>query len=91
MPYYNLEEELQFELEEERIKIDPTDNLCNVCGKKFKHYKYFYCENGAMLKTDIKNVEFVTAHAGCRSLVDKIKKLKDELLDLEFKLYCKKV
>lgn len=90
MPYYNLEEELQFELEEERIKIDPNDNVCSVCGKPFKHYKYYVCENGAMIKNELKSVEFRTAHAGCCSLMDKIKKLKDELLDLEFKLFCKR-
>jgi hypothetical protein len=90
MTYYNLEQELQFEMEEEKIKIDPNDNVCSVCGKPFKHYKYYVCENGGMLKSEIKSVVFRTSHAGCNSLVEKIKKLKDELLDLEFKLFCKR-
>ena len=81
MPYYDLTE-----LEEERIKIDPNENICTVCGTPYTHRKVF------SFKVDgIKCVEFITAHAGCRSLVDKIKKLKDELLDLEFKLFCKKI
>lgn len=85
MPYCNLEEELQFELEIERITIDPSDNICTVCGTPYPYRKVF------SFKVDgLKNVEFVTAHAGCRSLVNKIKKLKDELLNLEFKLYCKR-
>jgi hypothetical protein len=85
MPYYDLTE-----LEEEKIKIDPNDNVCSVCGKPFKHYKYYVCENGGMMKNELKSVEFRTSHAGCNSLVEKIKKLKEELLDLEFKLFCKR-
>lgn len=73
------------ELEDEKIKIDPNDNICSVCGTPYPHRKVF------SFKVDgLKEVEFITAHAGCRSLVDKIKKLKEELLELEFKLYCKK-
>lgn len=91
MPYYDLEQELQFEMEEDTIKIDPTDNICSVCGKPYKHMKHFYLENGMTMKSRIKCVDFITAHAGCRDLVEKIKKLKEELLDLEFKLFCKKI
>ena len=86
MSYYDLTE-----LEEETIKIDPNENICSVCGRQYKHMKHFYLENGMMMKGGIKCVEFITAHAGCRSLVEKIKKLKEELLELEFKLYCKKI
>jgi len=86
MPYYDLTE-----LEEETIKINPNDNLCTVCGKPYKHMKHFYLENGMTMKCGIKCVDFITSHGSCRSLVEKIKKLKDELLELEYKLFCKKI
>jgi hypothetical protein len=87
MPYYNLQEEL----EEGRINIDPTDNICNVCGKPFKHFKRYYLENEMTMKQGIKCVDIITAHAGCRSLLSKIQKLKDEIIELEFELYCKRI
>lgn len=87
MPYCNLEEELELET----IKIDPNENICNVCGKPFNHMKHYYLEDGMMMKGGLKCVELITAHAGCRSLVNKIKELKDEIMELEFKLFCKKI
>jgi len=88
MPYYDLTD-IDFHAgitDLEKIKIDPNDNVCSVCGKPYTHRKLF------SFKVDgIKSVDFITAHAGGRSLIEKIKKLKDELLELEYKLFCKKI
>jgi hypothetical protein len=43
------------------------------------------------MKQGIKCVDIITAHAGCRSLLSKIQKLKDEIIELEFELYCKRI
>lgn len=87
MPYYNLEEELQYDLEmDDKIHIYPDNNICTTCGKPYTHRKTF------SNKVDgLKSVEFITAHPGCRNINDKIKKLKEELLELEFKLFCKRI
>jgi len=73
--------------ETEKICIDHRENICSLCAKPYLHHKRFYWKDDD--KT-IKEVQLVTAHAGCRSLLSKIEEQKQKLLDLEFKLYVLK-
>ena len=68
------------------IQIVDCDNMCTVCHRPFKWRKqYTIIEKSE--KGYIKEVEFITAHAGCRNLLCKYHKLQDELLDTEWKLF----
>ena len=62
------------------------ENTCCVCSRPFRQYKCFHPSeyNG------LKEMEIITAHAGCRKLTSSITDKKKELLDLEWKLYFKK-
>jgi len=75
-------------LEQQDIRIHQEDNICTTCGKAYTHRKRFYRHDDSS-DNSINCVDLVTSHAGFRNLVNKIRKLKDELLDLEFTLYCK--
>jgi hypothetical protein len=55
---------------------------CYVCGKKFTPVKYTD-ENG------IQVVEMMIGHAVCSALHKKQKKLKEDLLDIEYQLFRK--
>ena len=73
---------------QDRINInqDLDETKCFTCGKAWKHYKrYFPPADGKP-----KEVEFIVSHAGCRSLERKIREKKEELLNLEYELFCKK-
>jgi hypothetical protein len=72
-------------LEEDKITIYPDDDICTTCGKSYKHRKIY------MMEDNMKMVRFITSHPGCRVLIDKIQKLKEELTDLEYKLFCKSI
>lgn len=68
------------------IIIHDEDNVCTTCGKQYTHRRrHYYDEN------NMKCVELITTHPGCRSLLNKIRKLKDEMIDLEFELFCRKI
>ena len=68
------------------LNINSQENICSVCGKKSKHYKIYK----SIQFSELKEVEFVTAHAGCRSLLNKIRNTKNKLNELECELYIKK-
>jgi hypothetical protein len=70
---------------EQNITIHYDDNICTTCGKAYMHRRRHYIDD------NMKCVELITAHPGCRSLINRIRKLKDELLDLEYTLYCRKI
>ena len=68
------------------IIVDNRDDICSVCGKRYPHSRRFLHGYKDDDKT-IKEVTLVTAHAGCRSLVDKLNKAKEAVLDLEYKIF----
>jgi hypothetical protein len=68
------------------VKINPTENICNVCGKDWKHYR-MYKPSGSK---GIKEFDLITAHSVCRSLLNKINNTKNKLKELEYELYIKK-
>lgn len=66
----------------ERICIDPRDNICSVCCKSFNHsIRYSKKEAG------MKIPEFITAHAGCRSLIRKKQEHENKILELEWLIF----
>ena len=68
------------------IIIDNSDNICSVCGKDYPHSKKFV--NGFKDgDKSIKEVTLITAHAGCRNLIEKLNKAKSLVLDLQYKIY----
>jgi len=69
--------------------IDELDeNRCSVCGGEFKHTKRY-----VMVKDDngLKEVIFNTAHRGCLKIIRRIKAKRQEITDLEYKIYLKKL
>ena len=76
----------------QRICVYHEENVCTICGRAFTHKKRFYLEDAMNFQRDrIKCLELITTHTSCKVLVDKIKRLKDELFALEFTLCCKKI
>jgi hypothetical protein len=76
-----------FELNgDECIHISET-NLCSVCGGNFKHTKKY-----TMVKDcdGLQEVIFKTAHHGCLKIMGRIKQKKQEITDLEYKIYLRK-
>jgi hypothetical protein len=75
------------DLEEDVIAIDDRNNRCSVCGGDFKHTKkYFMTET---TPEGLKEVVFKTAHNGCLKIMARIKQKRQEIMDLEFQIYCK--
>jgi len=83
MEQYRLYEEM---LLGDRLIIGETDK-CTICNKDFKYTftKWRFPETPEGLY----EVKMKTEHLACRSLVRKIDKLKDEILNLEFELFRK--
>ena len=72
-------------MEFDKITIHQEDNICTTCGRRYTHRRRHFLED------NMKCVEFITAHPGCRVLVNKIKKMKEDLIELEFELFCKTI
>ena len=69
----------------ERICIDPRDNICSVCCKPFNHtIRYSKKED---TPDGMKISEFITAHAGCRSLIRKKQEHEKKILELEWQIF----
>lgn len=64
---------------------DDNENKCILCGKHFKLYNFIKKSQ----TTEMKEVEIVLAHAGCRNLIKKREKLNQALLDVEYDIYNK--
>jgi len=63
-----------------------NENECVVCGRTFKYMKRYTSPIDDLPK----EMELITAHAGCRNLMKKYLKTKEELLNMEFELFSKK-
>ena len=67
---------------------DMSDERCSICGGVFKHTtKYVMVEESSGLQ----EVIFKTAHRGCLKIMARIKAKKQEITDLEYKIYLKKI
>ena len=66
------------------LKVQELDNTkCIVCDKHFKHYT---------IKKQVDSMErweFRTGHTSCFNLINKRDKLKADLLNVEYDLFCK--
>ena len=79
------------DLTHERINITPDEDTCFVCGEKWNIKKRYFVND--YLKEnfpEMKEVDIIAGHAGCRSLVAKRDKLKKELADTEFRIFLKR-
>ena len=66
------------------LKVQELDNTkCIVCDKHFKHYTFKKQEES------MERLEFRTGHTGCFNLIKKRDKLKADLLNVEYDLFCK--
>ena len=69
------------------MRIGNTDE-CTLCGTPFKFRKIFQ-HGWEDEERKVKEMTLITAHAGCRSLLKRKKQLEQQLLDLEYEIYCK--
>lgn len=76
----------------ESIYIDMREDICSLCSKKWRHtVRYKPCESDLEKPTfGLKEAELITAHGGCRSLLQKRKELKEELDNIEWLIFDKK-
>ena len=75
-----------FDLDAEKSRIDNRENICSVCGKHFVHSRRFLHDFKDGDRT-IKEMTLVSAHAGCRDLINKLNAKRNELLELEYKVF----
>ena len=71
-----------------RLTFDERTDVCTVCSLPYKwnRRKMIF----PTTPEGLCEVIFVTSHAGCRALQDKLQKAKEETLNLEFELFCKR-
>lgn len=80
MPLYDIDLD-----DNDCICIDHREDICTICAKPYKHRtRYLSFKDG---DRSIKDLEFITAHPTCRSLVRQIEEQKQKITDLEWKLY----
>jgi len=67
------------------LRIHEEKDICTICSKPFKWSKRNW------VKGEMIEVEFVTAHAGCRvkmrEFVERKKQLQDEITNIEWEMY----
>jgi hypothetical protein len=68
----------------ERIKIG-KENECSICGEYYKYNKGL-----RHLEENLYEIRILTEHPSCTRLVKKLEKLKSEVVDCEFELFCKR-
>lgn len=70
---------------DESIHIDDNPNKCSICGKDFKPKTVRIVGDN-----ELEEVKIITTHKKCEKLKKKIEKLKTDLLNCEFELFCLK-
>lgn len=93
MPIYDLDELLCRDFQEDLVITELEKDVCMSCGKKYPHRKI----NWGCAYEGLKEVEFIMDCAKCRSdrkkikeLKDKIEKMEQEILDIEFETFRRK-
>lgn len=71
---------------DDNIHIDDNPNKCSICGKEFKPKTI----RKIVGDYELEEVEIITTHKKCEKLKKKIEKLKTDLLNCEFELFCLK-
>jgi hypothetical protein len=78
-----------FELNgDEFITINDETNTCSVCGGYFKHTRRYTMVSD---NNGLQEVIFKTAHRGCLKIMGRIKARQQEITDLEYKIYLKRL
>lgn len=62
------------------------DNRCWICNKPYPHRRVKNVDN----VTGLCVIDIRTSHANCVNIYKKIEKNKQELIDLEWELFCLK-
>jgi hypothetical protein len=73
--------------ETQMIKIH-GENECAICGGEFNYTKTRFRDWN--MPEGLYEVRFRVEHPSCRYLMNKLLKARNEMLDLEFELFCKK-
>jgi hypothetical protein len=77
----------------EKLVIDDSwsygCNRCLVCDNYYKHSRIWWGENTEDAERGIFALKEKVSHHECQKIVNDIKKKKQELLDLEYKLFEK--
>jgi len=79
---------------DKKIKIDLKDiSICSVCNKQISINviaknlrKAIFIDN--TVEDKLVEIEIMTVHKECKRLKDKFDKLRNQLLDLEFEIFC---
>ena len=59
---------------------------CFLCNRPL-----VFSKNITQIKNDLHEVEILSYHNYCRRLIEKRSKLEQELLNIEYKIYCKTI
>ena len=65
------------------IQIILLENICTICNREFIHKKSLF----RAYYSELSEVHLVTAHPKCKMASNKCKRLKEQLLEAEWKLY----
>ena len=77
----------QYNIETDEILIDDNRiNKCHICNKEFKPKVVRKIEGDY----ELEEVDIIVSHKKCEKLQAKITKLKNDLLNTEFQLFCLK-
>jgi hypothetical protein len=76
-------------MEKLTIFEEECQNKCTLCNRDFK-WKYYYHPATRIAELPLKEFEFITEHATCRSLMRRQRETKDKLLGIEFQIWEKK-
>ena len=66
------------------LRISPLQNICTICSCSFIHKKSLYRPH----YSELFEVILTTTHPKCKKILNKCHKLKQELLEAEYNLYC---
>jgi hypothetical protein len=70
---------------DDSIKIG-KENECSICGGYYKYNKGF-----KHLEENLYEIRILTEHPSCIKIIKKLEKLKSEVIECEFELFCKKM
>lgn len=64
---------------------DLDEEKCSICGGNFKHTKRYVLVEEA--DNGLREVIFNTAHKGCLKIMARIKAKRQDITDLEYKIF----
>lgn len=70
---------------DDAIIADYAAEKCTLCGKKFKHFMFIHQDDKGL-----EEVEIITNDAGCRNLLAKRDRLRNDIFNIEFDILRKR-